>query len=457
MCLFGLAFQQFADCPVLIVANREEAYARPTAPPQIFPRKGGTSAWMGGRDLLAGGTWLGVNEFGLTVAVTNRPVTRELPAPRSRGLLCRQLLECENAAQALDLALSELRTASYLGCNLILAEARAAFCVEAGDEIRAQPLTAGLHLITNSALDAPDDRRCRRVRDEFQHVSPTSAEHWMAEAQRICRLPAEGNSAAVCLVGADRGTVSAAVVALGRHPRQSRFLYAPGSPQTTAFDDYSPMLWDLLAVSGQPDQPSEPVDLAGRSRGMPAGDKRATKAMLAKSANRSGRSGADVLTNAEQTSAPAAAEPHRILLRGPWQVDPVSRCEDRPDGMRVWSLTDLPPQQMVRLPAAWDELFGEFRGRVRFQRTFHPPTNVGPRDQLSLVISSAACQGAIFLNDVYVGAIDPQFPFVRVDVTGRLKINNELTIDLQFLEPPDSADPAGLTTPAALAIIEGAP
>src|SRR5438552_3923058 len=72
MCLSGIALRQFEDWPVLVLANREEAYSRPSAGPQIFPRQVDRPAWMGGVDLTAGGTWLGVNELGLFVAVTNR-------------------------------------------------------------------------------------------------------------------------------------------------------------------------------------------------------------------------------------------------------------------------------------------------------------------------------------------------------------------------------------------------
>ncbi len=72
MCLLGIAFKRFDRAPLLVLANREEFYARPAAGPQIFGRIGEKPAWMGGVDLLAGGTWMGVNEPGVLVAITNR-------------------------------------------------------------------------------------------------------------------------------------------------------------------------------------------------------------------------------------------------------------------------------------------------------------------------------------------------------------------------------------------------
>src|SRR5262245_46629990 len=93
MFLLGIAFRQFDDWPILVLANREEFYSRPTAGLRLVPRDGQFPAWMGGTDLLAGGTWLGVNEFGLLVAVTNRRKHSPPANPPSRGQLCRSLMK----------------------------------------------------------------------------------------------------------------------------------------------------------------------------------------------------------------------------------------------------------------------------------------------------------------------------------------------------------------------------
>src|SRR5437870_9688522 len=70
MCLLAVYFRVAADAPVVIGANREEFYARGGEPPQ---RMDGACRILAGRDPRAGGTWLGVNEHGVIVAVTNRP------------------------------------------------------------------------------------------------------------------------------------------------------------------------------------------------------------------------------------------------------------------------------------------------------------------------------------------------------------------------------------------------
>src|SRR5438105_13771126 len=101
MCLLAIHFQVCDQAPLLIAANREEYYARPSLPPAIQP---GTPRVLCGIDARAGGTWLGVNEHGLVVAVTNRAKPSPPAAARSRGLLCRELLNFRRAGTAIEFA-----------------------------------------------------------------------------------------------------------------------------------------------------------------------------------------------------------------------------------------------------------------------------------------------------------------------------------------------------------------
>src|ERR1700722_18197186 len=97
MCLVAIFFRIVEDAPLVVGANREEFYARGGEPPQVFD---GACRALAGRDPVAGGTWFGVNERGVLIAVLNRPKS-DLPAqPRSRGLLARELLTCASASTA---------------------------------------------------------------------------------------------------------------------------------------------------------------------------------------------------------------------------------------------------------------------------------------------------------------------------------------------------------------------
>src|SRR4051794_37036419 len=92
MCLVFLAFREDADHPVRVGANREESRRRPTTPP-VCVRSGSLRGLLAGADHGADGsfprigTWLGLNEAGLVVAVTNRRDGELAPSKqvRSRG------------------------------------------------------------------------------------------------------------------------------------------------------------------------------------------------------------------------------------------------------------------------------------------------------------------------------------------------------------------------------------
>src|SRR6266404_7937500 len=106
--------------PVVIGANRDEMTDRPAKPPgRHWPDRAEVVA---GLDLLAGGSWLGLNDWGVTAAVLNR--TGSLgPAPgqRSRGELVLEALDHADAVSA-ALALGDLDPRAYRSFNMIIAD-----------------------------------------------------------------------------------------------------------------------------------------------------------------------------------------------------------------------------------------------------------------------------------------------------------------------------------------------
>src|SRR5947209_4868052 len=146
MCLLALFFRVLEDAPVVVAANREEVYARGGSPPQLLD---GPCRAIAGLDPQAGGTWFGLNQHGVLVALTNRPKSQPPPTPRSRGLLARDLLACSSSRSASDLAARELLAGRYAGCNVLCADAQGAYVLHAGDWLRVRPLPPGLHVLTN--------------------------------------------------------------------------------------------------------------------------------------------------------------------------------------------------------------------------------------------------------------------------------------------------------------------
>jgi uncharacterized protein with NRDE domain len=214
MCLVFIGFR-IPGCPrVLVGANREEARSRPMTSP-VCCRVGQGSR----RCLLAGadhgpdgsfprmGTWLGVNDTGMVVAVTNRSdgELAWVDQTRSKGLLAVDLLGFERPEDATRFAGDELASGGFGGCNYLLAGRESAFLIEApgARAIRIAELTPGIHAMTNFDLDDPDDPRIRLVIESFDPHDFT------ASAARLCR------DERIIRAGDERGTISSSLISVG--------------------------------------------------------------------------------------------------------------------------------------------------------------------------------------------------------------------------------------------------
>lgn len=159
MCLLVLAYQVLADCPLLLAGNRDEQHARASAPLQWWP----DGDLVAGRDLVAGGTWLGAARDGRFAVVTNFPT---LPAPAnapSRGQLVPGFLRTR--ATPLEY-LDELsrQGARYAGFTLLVGDTTGVACYSNADQV-VRTLSAGVYGIGNGPLNE-DRRRLNDARSE---------------------------------------------------------------------------------------------------------------------------------------------------------------------------------------------------------------------------------------------------------------------------------------------------
>lgn len=150
MCLVLFAWNAHPVYELVLAANRDEFHARPSAPADF---RDDAPSILAGRDLQAGGTWMGVSRSGRFAAITNyrEPVSPQVPLAQSRGFLVRDFLLAENkpASAAGDLAASGDR---YRGFNLLLGWPGELFYVsnrEAGSSL----VEAGVHGLSNHLLD----------------------------------------------------------------------------------------------------------------------------------------------------------------------------------------------------------------------------------------------------------------------------------------------------------------
>jgi hypothetical protein len=247
MCIMAFLYRTAKTTPILVAANREERYDRPSQPPKI---QSGTPRVICGVDRKASGTWLGVNQFGLFATVTNRRKSNPPAEPRSRGLLCRELLDCQTARQAVLVAADELATGAYAGANYVVADAEYAGVVHGGNRVEIVDIEPGLHVLTNGNVDDPKDERHEYIRRMLTLHTLDSAVTFLAVASRVfSRKPdLQGRRGAV-ITGGDHGTVSSALLALADKMQHSSLQYAPGPPSETAYDDLSALLRQVLSTN----------------------------------------------------------------------------------------------------------------------------------------------------------------------------------------------------------------
>ena len=151
MCLILLALDTHPDYSLIVAANRDEFYDRPTARAAFWKD---APQVLAGRDLKAGGTWLGIDRRGRFAAVTNyRQGHREPEALRSRGRLVSDYLTGRIDGRA-HVERIEREGAQYNGFNLIAGDARALFYISNRDGgVRA--LKPGVYGLSNHLLDSP--------------------------------------------------------------------------------------------------------------------------------------------------------------------------------------------------------------------------------------------------------------------------------------------------------------
>jgi uncharacterized protein with NRDE domain len=244
MCLLALFFRAVPDAAVVVGANREEHYARGGEPPRLLP---GPMRMVAGVDPRAGGTWLGVNERGLVVAVTNRAKTALPAQPRSRGQLARDLLACPDAAAAVDQASFELGNDGqnrYAGCNVLLADRDRACVLLAGDWLRVKPLPPGLHVLTAADVNDASDNRIGHALHWLGQRDNATALECVAALCDLCAQTGNGHPP-ICLHGEKAGTVSSSILALRPSLARSIYFHAQGPPDRTPYEDVSELLVQL--------------------------------------------------------------------------------------------------------------------------------------------------------------------------------------------------------------------
>ncbi len=243
MCTLVLVHRHFEGAPLVVAANRDEFLARPASGPKV---RSAQPRVLSPRDELAGGTWLGLNEHGLFVGITNRYGARPDPARRSRGLLVAEALRARDARD-LHRELSTLAAARYNPFHLLYADADAAFVTWSdGAERHQYEVAPGLHVVTERSLGADDRGRTELLERLFHAEAARGAPSCEAMGALLAVHGPEGEPLAGSCVHADGigyGTRSSFMYVGGARPQAQ---WAEGHPCAAPFADLGEQLEELF-------------------------------------------------------------------------------------------------------------------------------------------------------------------------------------------------------------------
>lgn len=245
-----------ADAPLVLATNRDEFYARPSTG---AVRLLASPPTVGGRDLVGGGTWMGVTRHGLFVGVTNQRGGLRDPSKRSRGEVVMRALELGHG-DAIARYVESLDGRDYNAFNLMWGDASSLRVAYARQERRAVELDGvpeGVHVLPNDRLDSPDFRKVHRAQELLAPVLDAELPRFVQGVQAMLadrelppldQLPMEPGLdrdllrqlAALCVRTPNYGTRSSTVVLL-QPGRVLQYWLADGPPDQTAFAEVSPL------------------------------------------------------------------------------------------------------------------------------------------------------------------------------------------------------------------------
>ena len=161
MCLLIALSGTVPGVPLLIAANRDELYQRPADPVTVL--RAAQPRILGGRDEMAGGTWLAVNEHGVVAGLTNQPAAARDPARRSRGELPLAFTAYPDAKTAVTEVCARLDPAAYNPCWMLVGDRHALFSVDVsgGHRARVEELAPGSYVLENAPLRQPSAKQQR--------------------------------------------------------------------------------------------------------------------------------------------------------------------------------------------------------------------------------------------------------------------------------------------------------
>ncbi len=249
MCTIIVAFDRWPGTKLLVAANRDERLGRPAEPPAI--RSHGGRTILSPRDVEAGGTWVGLNDAGVFVGITNRydPAYFGRTAPVSRGALVLDALAHASAADAAAEA-DEVDPTRVNPFHLVVADRHSAYLVLGdGRTLTSRPLERGVHVVTQSSFGAGDGIRHARLEARLAAVADDAPPDWSWWRAELSHHDPDEPLTETCvhMPEAGYGTRSSTYVRLGADVGDVELLHAEGRPCVTTPQPLTEMLGRLVA------------------------------------------------------------------------------------------------------------------------------------------------------------------------------------------------------------------
>ena len=239
MCTILIWHQQWEEAPLVVACNRDEALGRPSAPPEV--REIGGRRCLAPRDLQAGGTWMGVNDAGVFVGITNRFGSEPDPSRESRGAVVAEALGYGSSVEALA-QLEQVDPRRFNPFHLVVADrSGGGILVSEGETLRREPLARGLSMVTERSFQSEVSGRETLLRTLVGEVSESAQAPSDAALRSILGRHGETGFNSVCVHEDDLGygTLSSAILRLGSGPGELEFLSCDGPPCTSLYQPFS--------------------------------------------------------------------------------------------------------------------------------------------------------------------------------------------------------------------------
>jgi uncharacterized protein with NRDE domain len=241
MCTLIVSFRQHESAPLVIAANRDEVRGRPASAPRRWPGE----SFIAPKDEQAGGTWLGLTDAGLFVAVTNRFPSDRHTDRQSRGTLVVEALRAPSA-RALRASLEGLPPTRFNTFHLLYADLHDAFVTWSdGAQVRHDALAPGLHVVTERSLGGDDHGRTRLISSAWPKLETRDGLPTATALQGLLATPNPDDPAgAVCVdVPAwNYGTRSSLVLFVAPQLADSRWHWADGRPDQVPFEEHPELI-----------------------------------------------------------------------------------------------------------------------------------------------------------------------------------------------------------------------